>query len=350
MRKFLLLLILLPYLLCVNGESGDRVEPRLLESIYYKSSSDIAPTTELPKVKSVIDKALADSTMILHLVGYDDGAKGEDNSNYLSSNRSIFLAEYVKSYGIDKERVSYEDGGLDVKTDDNSKRCRVDIFQIFVDSTTLAAVTPTVEHVSTSGSVVKVGETTNRGAIHTESIILDTDLDDFYTSKYRVDLRTNMLYWFCGVMNLGCEIGFTKNNLGLLINGGYSVLGGADWENSFGVWFVAPELRFYFPRNPKWFMGVELLCGEYNCKLTDTGYQGSIYGGGVTTGFRTKLSHHIDIEFSLGLGYSYLNYDTYYHKDNINVVQQWDVSRGVAMPVQAGVTLILGLGKSVAVD
>ncbi|MFR9651120.1 MAG: hypothetical protein SNG35_03745, partial [Rikenellaceae bacterium] len=72
MKRFLLLLVLMPYLLCVKGQEGGtqgREESRLLESVYYKSNSDVAPSEELPKVKGLIENAVADSTLMLHLVG-----------------------------------------------------------------------------------------------------------------------------------------------------------------------------------------------------------------------------------------------------------------------------------------
>lgn len=337
MKRLLLLLILIPTLCSVVGQSEGsqgRGEPQLIESICYGSGDDIVSADELPKVKSLIDKALADKAMLLYLVGYDDGSRGSEIGEHLARGRAAILVEYIKSYNVGKEQIRYEGGGVD-----SSKGCRVDIFQVFVDSASLSVVVPNV--VVESGEVASV----DKWVVSGEQVIVESEVDDYILSKPMFAIRTNILYWFGGVINFGGEFRAAKSNWGVLLNGGYSPLGGADWDRSFGVWFVAPELRYYFPRNPKWFMGVKLICGEYNCKLTDIGYQGAIYGGGVTTGYRMSINHRIDIEFSLGVGYAYLDYDTYYNNGSINIVEQWGISKGAAVPIDAGVNLIWKLGN-----
>ncbi|MFR9651874.1 MAG: DUF3575 domain-containing protein, partial [Rikenellaceae bacterium] len=303
------------------------------------------------------------STLMLHLVGYDDNLKGEELSGYLALNRAAYLVEYIKSYNVRKEQLSYASGGVDSLANDKTKGCRVDIFQLYVDSTSLKVVKPDGGSVESNGvalgGVSKEvdrlpvrGDDSRNGGKKAQSggslSIVDADYETISPTKPLLNIRTNLLYWAGGVINFGCEVVMPGGNFSYLINGGYSPLNSTLYECSLGVWFVAPEFRYYLSRNPRWYVGVELLCGEYNCVLTDTGYQGAIYGGGVTAGYRAKLSNSLDLEFSLGVGYGYLNYDTYHQVNGVNVVEQWGVERGVAMPVQAGLNLIWKLGSTLA--
>lgn len=153
-------------------------------------------------------------------------------------------------------------------------------------------------------------------------------------------LRTNLLYWLVGMPNLGAEWTFANSPLGVVINGGYSPLGGDGWEYAAGGWYVAPELRYYIPRSDSFFVGVQLLAEGFNYKLSDTGYQGNLIAGGVMGGYKLSLSDTFDMDFTLGLGYGYFEYDTYYHSEGVNVYKEKNLTKKTIMPIQAGVNLI----------
>ncbi len=326
-----------------DSSAQGREDSRPIASIYYKSNSDIAPSQELPKVKGIIEQAKSDTTMMLQLVGYDDGLKQSGVSESLAADRASYLAAYITSYGVSSEQISARSGGIDSTSEDSSKACRVDIYQGVVPQ-----VTPEPTPEPTQATQETPSETPSESSLTptpTQTIV-DSHSDDSFLTKPRLSVRTNLLYWLGGSINAGFEVKRVKSNFGFLVDGGYSPLGGADCEYSMGWWFLAPQARFYFPRNPNWFLGVQAVCGQYNIKFSDTGYQGWIYGAGVTTGYRHKVTKRMDIEYSIGVGYGYLDYDTYYHTQGINVVSERGITKGIVMPIEAGIDLIWRLGSS----
>ncbi len=158
----------------------------------------------------------------------------------------------------------------------------------------------------------------------------------------KINIRANLLYWTGGMMNIGVEYKQHESNFGFVLNGGYSPFGNTDWNHNLGGWFVAPEVRYYIPTNEQWFVGVELLASGYNYKLSDTGYQGSVIGGGVIGGYKLTLSDTFDMDFTLGLGYGHFEYDTYYHDESTdtNPYIEKGITKNSLMPIQAGVNLI----------
>lgn len=156
------------------------------------------------------------------------------------------------------------------------------------------------------------------------------------------NLRANLLYWAGGMMNLGVEFKKPESDFGFLLNAGYSFFGQTEWNHNLGGWYAAPELRYYIPKNDKWFVGAQFLYSGYNIKLSDTGYQGTVIGGGLTAGYKLTLNKYLDMDFTLGLGYGHFSYDTYYHHEptNTNPYIEKNVVKNSFTPIQAGVNLI----------
>jgi hypothetical protein len=130
------------------------------------------------------------------------------------------------------------------------------------------------------------------------------------TAHAQFSARTNLFYWAGGLINAGVEYNPTPK-IGLLINAGYGPLTSKSWEHNWGGWFAEPEVRYYLDEQGHWFTGVAAIAGHYDLKITDTGRTGSVYAGGVTGGYRAKLTDKLGVDFSLGLGYGQLKYDTY---------------------------------------
>ena len=103
-----------------------------------------------------------------------------------------------------------------------------------------------------------------------------------------------------------------------------------DWtvnERKWKHWFVQPEARYWFcDAFAKHFVGVHAIGGQFNIgniknnisflgsdfsKLTDHRYQGWGVGAGVAYGYAVPLAHHWNLEFELGVGYVYLNFDRF---------------------------------------
>ena len=91
------------------------------------------------------------------------------------------------------------------------------------------------------------------------------------------------------------------------------------------------------------YAGVEGHIGEFNFKFKDTGYQGDAVGGGITGGYRLRLSRVFDMDFSLGLGYTQLKYDTYYRSREVMVLKEGGLKKNFFGPTQAGVSICLNL-------
>ncbi len=179
--------------------------------------------------------------------------------------------------------------------------------------------------------------------IVSSTTLLAQDINSKYSSQesqQTITLRTNLLYWLTGMVNVGVEWQPNNSQIGLLINGGYSPFGDDNWEYALGGWYVAPELRYYIPSNERWFVGAQFLAQGYNVKLSDTGYQGDLISGGVMGGYKLTLNDHFDMDFTLGVGYGTLKYDTYYHSDGFNIYKQKSLTKSGIVPIQAGVNLI----------
>ncbi|MFI3323085.1 MAG: DUF3575 domain-containing protein [Rikenellaceae bacterium] len=158
------------------------------------------------------------------------------------------------------------------------------------------------------------------------------------------NIRTNMLYWLGGNANIGVEWTPKNSRLGVVVNGGYSPLASTDWNHNLGGWFAAPEVRYYIGKSENWFVGAQFLAADYNVKLSETGYQGSLMGGGVTAGYKLPISRVLDLDFSLGMGYGTLKYDSYYkHENGTNIYIEQGVETSKFIPIQAGVSLIFKL-------
>lgn len=86
------------------------------------------------------------------------------------------------------------------------------------------------------------------------------------------------------------------------------------------LWFVQPEVR-YWPcqRFEKHFWGLHAIYGQYNIgqldflgpSFRDHIYKGSAVGAGISWGYHRPLGKRWALEFSIGAGYVYLDYDKY---------------------------------------
>ena len=150
--------------------------------------------------------------------------------------------------------------------------------------------------------------------------------------------RTNLLYWLAATPNLGIEWR-PRLNLGFSMNGAWSHWTLNSEERQHRVWMLQPELRFYFGANNCWFVGGEFHAGEFNFKFSDTGYQGDAIGGGLMFGYRMYLSRLLDLDFSLGLGCTRIEYESYFRSNGYMVKQNSGLVKDVWGPSQAGISL-----------
>ncbi|MCD8176474.1 MAG: DUF3575 domain-containing protein [Tannerellaceae bacterium] len=158
-------------------------------------------------------------------------------------------------------------------------------------------------------------------------------------------IRTNLLYDAFLTPTLGVEWRMNRY-VGIKLDGSF-----AYWGNQHGrvqkLWLISPEVCWYLLDTQPFYVGLGANIGEANiyrgfAKILskDTGYQGHIYGGGVTVGYQLPLSSHFAIDFNLGLGYTRFNYDTFYISNDVRVYKGRDLTKNFWGPTQAGISLV----------
>ena len=153
------------------------------------------------------------------------------------------------------------------------------------------------------------------------------------------NLRTNLLYWAAFTPNIGLE--WRINSFyGIKIDGGYSKWEYNGKDKVQKLWFVNPEIRRYILPNKHLYIGLAGTFGAYNLKLGKTGYQGDVYGGGITAGYQLPMGKYFSWDFNVGLGAVHFTYDTFDVTDNVRVYREKNCSKTLFAPTQIGVNLI----------
>lgn len=156
-------------------------------------------------------------------------------------------------------------------------------------------------------------------------------------SPYRFALRANLLRWATLTPDLGAEWRISRD-WGVLVNGSWTSW---SWDNKnrrYALWEVAPEVRYYIGKEKRGYLGAMYKAGSFNYKLSDTGRQGDIMGGGITGGYVLRLNNSLSMDFSLGLGYIHADCNKYTVIDGVRV-KQGSETKNWWGPVSAGVTL-----------
>lgn len=172
------------------------------------------------------------------------------------------------------------------------------------------------------------------------------------TKPYCFAVRTNVLYDALLLPTIGVEWRITRD-LGIKLDGSRSWWGGETGKVQ-KIWLVNPEVRWYLLRNKRLYAGASANFGEANIYKyalgsllsSDTGYQGSFWGAGLTVGYQLYLSRCFSVDFNLGLGYTRFNYDTFGLVDGVRVKKGRDCTKNFWGPTQAGINLIWTIGKN----
>ena len=139
-----------------------------------------------------------------------------------------------------------------------------------------------------------------------------------FTGKHTLELRTNLLRWATLTPDLGIEWRISPS-VGIMVNGSWTSW---SWNNAarrYALWEAAPEVRWYLGEKKAWYVGAMFKAGQFNYKLSGTGRQGDLLGGGL----------------------GYLNADT----EKYEVIEGVRVRSGNGTkhwigPINAGVTLV----------
>lgn len=166
------------------------------------------------------------------------------------------------------------------------------------------------------------------------------------SEPYTFAIRNNLLHWVGGFLNAGAEWRINRS-IGIKVDGGWS---GWEWKSGDRVyknWYVNPEVRWYMGERRRWYMGVGGDYAQYNVKINHTGYQGDLYGGGITGGYQARLGRRLSMDFNIGLGYQRLEYDSFSVIQDTRVYKEKGLTKNWFGPTQAGVSLVWRFGSPV---
>ena len=154
----------------------------------------------------------------------------------------------------------------------------------------------------------------------------------------QLSLRANLLRWATLTPDLGLEWRICPS-WGIAVNGSWTSWSWNDKDRRYALWEVVPEIRYYLGREKRGYLGAMLKAGQFNYKLSTTGKQGDLTGGGITGGYQLKLNKSLSMDFSLGLGYIHADYDKYVVINGVRV-RRGSETKNWWGPVSAGVTLV----------
>ena len=153
-----------------------------------------------------------------------------------------------------------------------------------------------------------------------------------------ISLRANLLRWATLTPDLGVEWRICPS-WGIAVNGSWTSWTWSDKDRRYALWEVAPEMRYYMGEKKAWYLGAMFKAGQFNYKLSETGKQGDLMGGGITAGYQLRLNKALALDFNLGLGYLNADFEKYEVIDGVRV-RRGNETKDWWGPINAGVTLV----------
>lgn len=171
-----------------------------------------------------------------------------------------------------------------------------------------------------------------------QNTLADTLSETKITTDYHLSLRANLLRWATLTPDLGLEWRICPS-WGIAVNGSWTSWSWNDKDRRYALWEVAPEVRYYMGEKKAWYLGAMFKAGQFNYKLSETGKQGDLMGGGITAGYQLRLNKALAFDFNLGLGYLNADYEKYEVIDGVRV-RRGNETKDWWGPINAGVTLV----------
>lgn len=171
-----------------------------------------------------------------------------------------------------------------------------------------------------------------------QNTLADTPSETKITTDYHLSLRANLLRWATLTPDLGVEWRICPS-CGIAVNGSWTSWTWSDKDRRYALWEVAPEIRYYMGEKKAWYLGAMFKAGQFNYKLSETGKQGDLMGGGITAGHQLRLNKALALDFNLGLGYLNADYEKYEVIDGVRV-RHGNETKNWCGPINAGVTLV----------
>ena len=171
-----------------------------------------------------------------------------------------------------------------------------------------------------------------------QNTLADTPSETKITTDYHLSLRANLLRWATLTPDLGVEWRICPS-WGIAVNGSWTSWSWNDKDRRYALWKVAPEVRYYMGEKKAWYLGAMFKAGQFNYKLSETGKQGDLMGGGITAGYQLRLNKALALDFNLGLGYLNADFEKYEVIDGVRV-RCGNETKNWWGPINAGVTLV----------
>ena len=153
-----------------------------------------------------------------------------------------------------------------------------------------------------------------------------------------ISLRANLLRWATLTPDLGVEWRICPS-WGIAVNSSWTSWSWNDKDRRYALWEVAPEVRYYMGEKKAWYLGAMFKTGQFSYKLSVTGKQGDLMGGGITTGYQLRLNKALTLDFNLGMGYLNADFEKYEVIDGVRV-RCGNETKNWCGPINAGVTLV----------
>ena len=171
-----------------------------------------------------------------------------------------------------------------------------------------------------------------------QNTLAGTPSETKITNDYHLSLRANLLRWATLTPDLGLEWRICPS-WGIAVNGSWTSWSWSDKDRRYALWEVAPEIRYYMGEKKAWHLGAMFKAGQFNYKLSETGKQGDLMGGGITAGYQLRLNKALALDFNLGLGYLNADFEKYEVIDGVRV-RCGNETKNWCGPINAGVTLV----------
>lgn len=171
-----------------------------------------------------------------------------------------------------------------------------------------------------------------------QNTLAGTPSETKITNDYHLSLRANLLRWATLTPDLGLEWRICPS-WGIAVNGSWTSWSWSDKDRRYALWEVAPEVRYYMGEKKVWYLGAMFKAGQFNYKISETGKQGDLMGGGITTGYQLRLNKALTLDFNLGLGYLNADFEKYEVIDGVRV-RCGNETKNWCGPINAGVTLV----------
>ena len=171
-----------------------------------------------------------------------------------------------------------------------------------------------------------------------QNTLADTPSETKITNDHHLSLRANLLRWATLTPDLGLEWRICPS-WGIAVNGSWTSWSWSDKDRRYALWEVAPEIRYYMGEKKAWYLGAMFKAGQFNYKLSETGKQGDLMGGGITAGYQLRMNKALALDFNLGLGYLNVDFEKYEVIDDVRV-RRGNETKDWYGPINAGVTLV----------